>query len=49
MGFHDFAGSTAVHMVGGICALVGAKILGPRIGKYDKEGKGIKLLQEESG
>ena len=38
-GFHDFAGSTAVHMVGGICALVGAKILGPRIGKYDKEGK----------
>ena len=39
MGFHDFAGSTAVHMVGGICALIGAKILGPRIGKYDKEGK----------
>lgn len=39
MGFHDFAGSTAVHMVGGICALVGAKILGPRKGKYDKAGK----------
>ena len=39
LGFHDFAGSAAVHMVGGICALVGAKILGPRIGKYDKEGK----------
>ena len=39
MGFHDFAGSTAVHMVGGICACVGAKILGPRIGKYDKDGK----------
>lgn len=39
LGFHDFAGSTAVHMVGGICALVGAKILGPRIGKYNKEGK----------
>lgn len=39
LGFHDFAGSTAVHMVGGICALVGAKILGPRIGKYTKDGK----------
>ncbi len=38
-GFHDFAGSTAVHMVGGVCALIGAKILGPRIGKYDKNGK----------
>lgn len=39
IGFHDFAGSTAVHMVGGICAFVGAKILGARLGKYDKEGK----------
>lgn len=39
MGFHDFAGSTAVHAVGGWCALIGAKILGPRIGKYDKNGK----------
>jgi Amt family ammonium transporter len=38
-GFHDFAGSTTVHMVGGLSALVGAKILGPRIGKYDKNGK----------
>jgi Amt family ammonium transporter len=39
LGFHDFAGSTAVHMVGGISALIGAKILGPRIGKYDSKGK----------
>jgi Amt family ammonium transporter len=39
LGFHDFAGSTAVHMVGGVSSLVGAKILGPRIGKYDKNGK----------
>lgn len=44
MGFHDLAGSTAVHMVGGICALIGAKILGPRIGKYDKNGKPQAIL-----
>lgn len=44
LGFHDFAGSTAVHMVGGICAMIGAKILGPRIGKYDKDGKPRAIL-----
>ena len=38
LGFHDFAGSTCVHMVGGVCALVGAWVLGPRIGKYNKDG-----------
>ena len=45
MGFHDFAGSTCIHMVGGICALIGAKILGPRIGKFskNKEGKITKV------
>ena len=44
MGFHDFAGSTAVHMAGGICALIGAKILGSRIGKYGKDGKPRAIL-----
>ncbi len=44
LGFHDFAGSTAVHLVGGISALIGAKILGPRIGKYDESGKPKAIL-----
>ena len=39
LGFHDFAGSCAIHMVGGLSALVGAKLLGPRIGKYTKSKK----------
>ena len=44
LGFHDFAGSTAVHMVGGVCACIGAWMLGPRIGKYDKNGKPKAIL-----
>ena len=40
LGFHDFAGSCAIHMVGGISALIGAKILGPRIGKFSKKSDG---------
>ena len=44
MGFHDFAGSTAVHMCGGAAALIGARILGPRIGKYTEDGKPNAIL-----
>lgn len=45
LGFHDYAGSCAIHMVGGIAALIGASFLGERIGKYerDKDGKVIKI------
>lgn len=39
LGFHDFSGGTVVHLCGGLTALLGAWFLGPRIGKYDKEGK----------
>lgn len=45
LGFHDFAGSNCIHMVGGICALIGAAMVGPRIGKFtkDKAGKITKV------
>ena len=45
IGFHDFAGSNCIHMVGGICALIGAAMVGPRIGKFvkNKEGKITKV------
>ncbi|MBE6015221.1 MAG: ammonium transporter [Lachnospiraceae bacterium] len=39
-GFHDYAGSNCIHMVGGICALIGAWMLGPRIGKFEKDKSG---------
>lgn len=39
MGFHDFAGSAVIHFAGGICAFIGAAMLGARLGKFDKDGK----------
>ena len=39
-GFHDYAGSNCIHMVGGICALIGASLLGARIGKFDRDAAG---------
>ena len=44
LGFHDFAGSTAVHFVGGVTACLGAALLGPRIGKYGKDGRPRAIL-----
>ena len=44
LGFVDFAGSAAIHSVGGICALIGAKMVGARIGKFDKDGKPKAIL-----
>lgn len=44
LGFTDFAGSACIHMVGGITAFIGAALLGPRIGKYDKDGKSRPIM-----
>jgi len=43
MGYHDFAGSSAVHMLGGCVALAGIQILGPRIGRFDEQGRPVKI------
>jgi Amt family ammonium transporter len=44
LGFTDFAGSAVIHMVGGVAGLIGAAFLGPRIGKYDENGKSKPIL-----
>jgi len=44
MGFHDFAGSLVVHACGGFAGLAGAMVLGPRIGRYTKEGRSVPIL-----
>lgn len=44
MGFHNFAGSAVIHFVGGLTALIGAKILGPRVGKFNKDGSQMVFL-----
>lgn len=44
LGFVDFAGSAAIHMCGGMCALIGAAMVGPRIGKFGKDGKPHAIL-----
>ena len=44
IGFHDFAGSACIHMVGGLCAFIGAWMLGPRIGKFVKNKEGGPLV-----
>ena len=49
MGFHDFAGSCAIHMVGGLSALIGAKFLGPRIGKFTKDKDGNTVANPNYG